>query len=162
MVQFKNSSSHASCLNSFSRRSKGLATHSDLSPARCPQLQCLSSRRLLSAWQLSSRNLRVLTRASPLRTVTGAAPFWRYGPGNSQSSLACGERRLESRHQSLIVKGIVRVFPFPFSRIGLMNIRRALTVAALGGGTLYLAYLCILYLMQGVLIYPGTKDRVDS
>jgi len=43
-----------------------------------------------------------------------------------------------------------------------MNIRKALTVVALVGGGLYMGYLCILYLMQGALIYPGTKDRVDS
>jgi len=43
-----------------------------------------------------------------------------------------------------------------------MNSRRALTVAALTGGMLYAAYLCILYFMQGALIYPGTRNRVDS
>lgn len=43
-----------------------------------------------------------------------------------------------------------------------MYIRRVLTVVASTGAALYLGYLCILYLMQGALIYPGTKDRVDS
>src|SRR5262245_18798203 len=43
-----------------------------------------------------------------------------------------------------------------------MNSRRALTVAALASGALYAGYLCILYFMQGALIYPGTGTRVDS
>ena len=43
-----------------------------------------------------------------------------------------------------------------------MNIRRILTVVAFAGGALYMAYLCSLYLMQGTLIYPGTKDKVAS
>jgi uncharacterized protein len=43
-----------------------------------------------------------------------------------------------------------------------MNIRKALRVVALTSGGLYVGYLCILYFMQSALIYPGTKDRVDS
>jgi len=43
-----------------------------------------------------------------------------------------------------------------------MNSRRALTVAALTSGALYAGYLCILYFMQGALIYPGTGNRVDT
>jgi uncharacterized protein len=45
---------------------------------------------------------------------------------------------------------------------GPMNVRAALTLAALACGALYLGYLCILYLTQGALIYPGTKNQVDS
>jgi hypothetical protein len=40
--------------------------------------------------------------------------------------------------------------------------KKALRVVALACGGLYLGYLCILYFMQSALIYPGTKDRVDS
>lgn len=36
-----------------------------------------------------------------------------------------------------------------------------MAVTALAGGALYLGYLCILFLMQGALIYPGSKNRVD-
>jgi uncharacterized protein len=50
----------------------------------------------------------------------------------------------------------------PSWSIARVKIRRALTILALAGGALYVGYLCILYLMQGAIIYPGTKDRVDS
>jgi pimeloyl-ACP methyl ester carboxylesterase len=42
-----------------------------------------------------------------------------------------------------------------------MNLARALTVTALAAGALYVSYLCILYFVQDVLIYPGTRNRVD-
>jgi len=44
---------------------------------------------------------------------------------------------------------------------GLMNLRKSLTVAALGACALYASYLCVLYLIQGALIYPGARNRVD-
>ena len=43
-----------------------------------------------------------------------------------------------------------------------MNLARALTVTALAAGALYVSYLCFLYLVQDALIYPGTRNRVDS
>ena len=43
-----------------------------------------------------------------------------------------------------------------------MNVRTALTAAASAAGMLYVSYLCILYFVQGALIYPGTNNRVDS
>src|SRR5579862_878875 len=42
-----------------------------------------------------------------------------------------------------------------------MKLKRVLTVAVLAAGALYLSYLCMLYFVQGAIIYPGTKDRVD-
>lgn len=46
--------------------------------------------------------------------------------------------------------------------VGPMNLARALTVTALAAGALHVSYLSILYFMQDALIYPGTRNRVDS
>jgi uncharacterized protein len=43
-----------------------------------------------------------------------------------------------------------------------MKLRAVLTVTALVVGALYVSYLCGLYFMQDALIYPGTRNRVDS
>jgi hypothetical protein len=42
-----------------------------------------------------------------------------------------------------------------------MNPRRALAVTALAAGALYVSYLSMLFLTQGALIYPGTRNHVD-
>ena len=43
-----------------------------------------------------------------------------------------------------------------------MKLRATLSVTALVVGALYVSYLCGLYFMQDALIYPGTRNRVDS
>lgn len=43
-----------------------------------------------------------------------------------------------------------------------MKLRATLSVTALVVGALYASYLCGLYFMQDALIYPGTRNRVDS
>src|SRR5262252_2304681 len=42
-----------------------------------------------------------------------------------------------------------------------MNLRRVLTIPVLAAAALYASYLCVLYYVQGALIYPGTQNRVD-
>jgi pimeloyl-ACP methyl ester carboxylesterase len=42
-----------------------------------------------------------------------------------------------------------------------MNLPRVLSITAWAAAALYASYLCMLYYMQGALIYPGTQNRVD-
>jgi uncharacterized protein len=43
-----------------------------------------------------------------------------------------------------------------------MKLRAVVTVTGLVCGAVYLSYLCCLYFIQDALIYPGTRNRVDS
>lgn len=43
-----------------------------------------------------------------------------------------------------------------------MNLRRILAFGVVGAGALYAVFLCALYFTQSSIIFPGTKNRVDS